>query len=569
MRALLLVSLVAAGCASDVCGGVNGVCIAARVEGSVGQLDQLQIDLTFNGASSTRMSPQGTNMPFNLPVKLAIEASMVPSSAPSVQIGITGIRGGLPVTQTQIHSVAVINNRGSDTFNLAPLVGDMSIDLAKPPDLSGVPIVVTPTSYTFTQPVATGQMTGERAVFVATNNTNEIVFVGPDPGDMSSTSMMMDKSFSPDPSFGTPQGPCSIDPSLMGFNLQPMRTCTIAFAFTPTNAGPHSLSVTVHPRGQSSGMIYNPPITLMLSGNAMPAWTTDPGPNSLNAVWGSSPMDIYAVGNNATGGIFHSIGDGNWSQLATPSTVNSNNLFSITAQSSTMLWFGGYDNAAAGAIIIGARMTTSGLVFNTESFPTFDPTTVRAMAYDMVNNTPVGLSDKSFLIRDASGNWNPDATMPGSGTGAWSMTPVSVINGQGAYTRAGGAWVALASPASVDLGMTTGGTTLRGIWGDGNDTFIVGQQGLIWHYLSGSTIPNVEKCPNITNDFLAVTARRVGTNIEAWAVGFLGNQICHRTPTDNAWHNEMLPSGGALRGVWVDPPTGVVVGVGDSILRFH
>src|SRR5690349_11653108 len=112
MRPLVCLVLVVAGCGggSDPCDGQQGTCLSATVEGSLENLDRLEVSVD-GIAQPMASSPGGT---FSLPVRMAI---VLPSSVgASTSITIDGFGGGQLRGSTGQEPVTLtVNGKSSHT----------------------------------------------------------------------------------------------------------------------------------------------------------------------------------------------------------------------------------------------------------------------------------------------------------------------------------------------------------------------------------------------------------------------------------------------------------------------
>ncbi len=223
-------------------------------------------------------------------------------------------------------------------------------------------------------------------------------------------------------------------------------------------------------------------------------WTTQKNPaGKLDAIWGSSPTDVYAAG---PGGIVHSKGDGKWTTQHTPSGFQ---FYAIFGSSPTDVWAVGRNGAIAHSKGDGTWVTESGIS------TTNDLQSVRAIGSDVyvVGNGGTILhkhagtwsTEVSGTTKDLHDVWVHSATniravgsrgllLEGSGGGAWKMdSTLSSDNLDCIFglafgeTYAGGYSGTLLHLTGPSQALTAEPIGIDGIWGDATaGVFLVGRR---------------------------------------------------------------------------------------------
>jgi hypothetical protein len=546
MRAALALFLFVTGCsAADPCDGISGSCLSARIEGDAKALDALRVSLGASGGMMTSM-PGGT---FDLPVRIAI---VLPASATSpAAITIDGLAGGQTRASSGEQSVAfVVGGKSSFTFHLTSGTGDGGVGDGGPP-----PGVVSffPSTIDFGA-LDRGQVSAAKSVTLYNNTTHAVMLTNsPEPtgdGDVFNIDPATTTCFAAD---------AGMMPMIM---LQAMSSCTIGFVFQPTRSGHLMMSISaMFDDGESAGF--------SVSGIANRVWAPEliniGTTINLQGVWGSSHTDIYAVGSNpGFSGVFHSAGDGNWSQDGTPTSSCS----SVSGVDAQHVWIG------CGASQLFRNI--GGPAWQLESSAYATGTARGLFARDATN---------AFAANDSPGqvmqNNGPQPTV-------WNgILPTATPNqllaicgtavGLVAVGRAG-TWVAYDTMNHVLTVMGTfTGVDLNGCWmSDDNSVWIVGNNsggsgpGLIEHCVlqPGGGTPNcTQQTPGQSQGTLYGISgwHDVANNnkLEMWVVGAIGNQVL---TSDGAgtWNHVQTPNNQAMLGVWVSPTNGEVMAVGYS-----
>jgi hypothetical protein len=295
----LVATLFLVGCAGDPCDGVSGTCLSARIEGSVGMLDQLAFTVDKLGTMSTPM-PAGA--PFSLPVRVAIQ--LPPSVGTPAGITVTGLSGGNGIASSGHQQVPIVaNTRNSFTFTLVggsvdlagtggsdgPLDGGGGSDGPPPNKVS-----ISPTMATIPDVGRTG--TAGTVTFTITNNTSG-----------ARTATMLTESIGGGGPF-TPTMASTCPVQSMGLAPVPPGSCTLVMSLRTDKTGVFDDTFTV--TLDDSEMIQ-----FTIHAKVTPIWVAESLPGNTNAitgVWGSSSSDIYVTTADAGNPVWHSNGSGSW-----------------------------------------------------------------------------------------------------------------------------------------------------------------------------------------------------------------------------------------------------------------
>lgn len=235
-------------------------------------------------------------------------------------------------------------------------------------------------------------------------------------------------------------------------------------------------------------------------------------------VWGASPDNVWAVGNQGT--ILHYDGE-SWKRQA---GGDANDLFGVGLSENTV--------AAGGAEGEVFANFGAGLSVDKAS-----ASTIRDVAM-LSDSEAIAVGDNGTLVRHTSAGWNPESS-PASGNlnGVWTDGVATVAVGAvGAIVRqdGGGPWM---------LQPTGQFTELYGIWGQNADNLVaVGDKGLLMKYAGGQWT----KEGNLTSSELRSI---IGFGADGPYVAVGGGGTIART-TEGVWGQDKSPTTFVLHGVW-------------------
>jgi hypothetical protein len=544
MHRLLVAALLLSGCGEvDPCSGFDR-CISARVEGNVTGLDQLRVTDVGQGEMLTPTTPAG----FDLPVRLAI---LAPAGVTSLSLVVDGLHGGTVTASSgpaQDVTLGAGNPAASVVFTLTGDLGDGGGGDGPPPG------VVSLSAATLDFGKANRGTTTMTKTITLTNNTSHAVM-----GTASSTQPPTDP-------FKLVSAPCLSGAMGMTVMVAAGESCDLGFQFAPTLAGSYQQDVTVaFDDGEMVGF--------SMLGQAVPVWSAESLPDGadLEAVWGSGHDDLYAVGHNASGGIYHSMGFGSWAHLGN----NSNNCFSVSGVDAQHVFIG-CDNASVLSKLTATTWRSSSpggtsLVQgiwardNTFSYAVFD--------------TPHQIDQVNIDATSGNSTFLPELGAPAGG-------------GFNGVCGAGGRVVAVNSDSSWWVSDTSGSNfmqqpnlfpTPNGCWmPDASHVYIVGDTfvgpngepmpGLLTQCVfSGGTWTCTAQTPaDTTKQLIAISGRMDLTSgkLEIWVVGYLGNEVLF-SDGSGTWQTVPTPQNQAMKGVWVNPAGNEVVTVGFQGLINH
>jgi len=270
------------------------------------------------------------------------------------------------------------------------------------------------------------------------------------------------------------------------------------------------------------------------------AWSaTTSGTNHLYSVWGSSPSDVFAVGNS--GVILHFDG----SSLSSMTSGTTRYLRGVWGSSATDVFVVGtggtirhYDGTSWSDMTSGTTVDLHG-VWGSSASDVF----------------AVGVS--GTILHYDGYTWSPMT----SGTANW-LRAVWGTSGSDVFA-VGNSGVILHYNGS-DWNFMTSGTTgnLCGVWGSsGSDVFVVGASGITLHY-NGSAW--VIMASGTTNTLYGVWGT---SGSDVFAVGYAG---AIRHYNGSAWGAMTGGTTNTLLGIWGASSTEVIaVGYSGSILYYH
>jgi len=532
-------ALSAVGCsATDPCDGLTGTCVSAKVTGSVGNLDQLRINVK---GFASKYTPSPANGTFTLPVKLAL--SLPASVGNQPVISVDGLLGGVVVaSSTEDMFVLVAGQKQAHEFKLmAGPSSDGGVGDMIPPDFSG-PLVITPTLLDFGN-VPRGMTSAPKDMTVINHTTSVVTLSGQgadgghDDNDFSST-------------FGSG---CGKPDMSMNVTVAPGATCVISFTFSPSQLGPRRSDFGLTYSGGASGSVI---VTQM--GNGTATWTAESLPGgitpNLEVVAGGSSNDVYVVGHAPSvpaAAVWHSKGDGNWSKAGT--TVFSLNLTALaimpTVGGGEMVFIGGDpavpDAGSGGAEIWASRDGTDNFKYQ-QVTAMGDITAIGAQG-----GTAFAVTNAGWVAQwDGSTTWNAI----GSSSLTTRLTAITfaqgklVVAGDGVFYQPSAAMpLQSAKPPNTN-------PTFLGIWAarDGT-TWGTTTDGSIWRWdnITDLTTPPVSESTNGGVTLTGIAGRDLaGGGYDIWAVGTLGNKILHRNSA-GIWDRVAVPTSAAMQSVWV------------------
>jgi hypothetical protein len=545
-RAGVLLALVWAGCSSsDPCDGQSGICLSARVEGNVSGLDQLRFSLDL---LPTEM-PVSPSVPssFSLPVKVAV---LFPAAAAhNGNLTVFGLKNGNVIASSGPVPISIPQSgRFSQTFTLIGPGGPDGGGGDANPNQDGGGLDGPPSGVFIDNPslafpdTPRGTTSPTMLNFKVTNATNATASLTSvtTTGDMNSFKV----------------NPTSTDPNCQQMmpTVAAGTSCDFSVTFTPATSGAlQQINQLTFSNGMSA--------TLAISGNGLRAWSIENVHISgmLQAVWGSSANDLYAVGLDSAGqGVYHSTGDGNWTNCVNAGqTING---YSIGGRDATLVLVGGEGGSvftSAGGCIWTAT-STANAGWSTSS-------NVRGVFFDAGTSLGWGVTDTGYVAQyqPVSQSWTAYTSYvtsptqlnavfgPFSGTLAWGGS------------QAGNGFAAGYSPlVGGNITLPPPGQVLTGIWGDSASVWGVGNNIYILRY-DFATLTNAPTQEAIVGgaggNFLGVSGRidPMG-NSDIYAVGDFGNQLLHREP-DATWHSIQLPDNQANNSVWVASTGEVIV----------
>jgi hypothetical protein len=543
------------GCAADPCDGVSGICLSARVEGSVGMLDQLRIAVDGVGTMSSPVTPGAS---FGLPVKLAI--GLPASVGSSARITVGGELAGAEVASSGAQTVPLNpNGRASYTFTLLGGAGDGGGDLSLTDgnaDLTMPGVTISPSMATI-PPVARNGVSG-KVTFTITNNTS-----------MPRTPMAVMETipgggpFSPDMSSTCPLSNMGINP------LPAMTSCTLVMTIKTSKTLTVSDTFTV-PLDDGENIVFT------INGSVTPIWSQEVSGSatSFTAVWASGPTDWWAVGKAAGGAcpVWHSNGDAQWNAScgSGANAMTSSNLYSVGGSAANDVWLGADLEMLWHTTDAGLNWTQTSLPMTTpqpitgiyswdaadqwatDSIGVIWCTHTGVTVFGMCSSPPAGSVAPTFLygFTSASGK---TLTVGGPSGALWTA-------------QAGATW------NNISIG---GSVTINGAWSTPStkDQFIVGvdttnNTGVIKHVVSGNAMS--ETPGNSMGGLFGISGRMIDATagtFEVLAVGGIGNQVLYSK--GNGQWSQMPTMGSADRAVFMTADgQAVAVGSGGVILHY-
>ncbi|MEI6127715.1 MAG: PKD domain-containing protein, partial [Pseudomonadota bacterium] len=278
---------------------------------------------------------------------------------------------------------------------------------------------------------------------------------------------------------------------------------------------------------------------------------------TLFAVWGSSPSDVYAVGNSGT--VLHYNGTA-WSAETSNTTAQ---LLSIWGLNSTNIYAVGKEDPVAGTATL-LHKTSTGTTWGKE--PLKDYKTDASYDYDIytvwgyaANKVYVGDMYGEFFLFDGNG-WSKIEPGPGVGsipiTGIWAAnsTNLFVTASTGIARFNGTEW------AHDDAGNTG---SVNEIWGTGIDNiYLAGEKGFISRYNGSAWLAVSSGSSKDLNSIHGSSANNI------FAVGSLGT-IVHNKGA--GFVDESFTTVNDLFGVWVssDGQAAFAVGTDGIILKYE
>jgi len=282
-----------------------------------------------------------------------------------------------------------------------------------------------------------------------------------------------------------------------------------------------------------------------------PAWSAEVSGvfgDDLNAVWGSSATDVYAVGGNGT--IVHSKGDGVWTTQ--PSQFAIGSFLGVWGSGATQVYAvtdAGYICSSVGTgtwscstvaqdltavcgpaaesyyyVVsqLGVITRVTGPMSQVSEEDTGGAFGFFGIWGSSATDVYAAADDGQIFHSTGTGTWTsePGGQMGAGGT-VWGSSAADVYAAGGTvlyHSSGGGTWTIAPTPTSVTV-------TLSGVWGSAaSDVYVVGDRGTVLH-TTGAGAYTTEVTASSSNLF-AVWGSGAG---DVYAVGS-GGAILHRNP---------------------------------------